>query len=500
MKPLILLLSLSLCAITSYSQRAEFTIYPNGLLYNDTTISRLRSIADSLQQHFDGSPLGRDYYAFRQGRGHYIRMTTGDVEAAVADIRQGIGYEDFVRKYAAAKVDYFVLATERDVKDDYHHLTIAEYTDELYDGPVNDAYFRISYNVHGEIAAESGEKAGENGKWVFHTTYPPGHSTEELRAFYFLQPLSSPKLPDASARLIFYTDYMIDTTAGIYYKDAWDDGPLFDQKRPAIGPAQALFRAYIRDSLPRFPEFQRLLSQAVPEVVSQKSFTDDVLEDFTAKYYSSSAALAMKRNRRITYMDNFDIEVRGPIVDMNIAILAAKSVNWPVFLKAHLQFMGYNYRGQVNGIKELEAIDIRVPDLLLGIGLQTIHPAQNHPWGSISKLGKDLVEVSDKQTAERAILATIRDPALDDYNRLRMHYLFLNYLFFLPDKENRLAGLRVLEDADKMLPVYLAAKVKTDPSVIERGNMASDFPSEFEFSWPYRPWKSRPDLYGTTIH
>src|ERR1700735_5589861 len=118
MKPLILLLLLSAGTITSYSQSAEFTVYPNGLIYDDTTITRLRSIADSLQKQFDKYPPGRDYYAIRQGRGHYIRMTTGDVRGAVADIRQGIGYEDFVKKYAEAKVDYFVLATERDVKDD----------------------------------------------------------------------------------------------------------------------------------------------------------------------------------------------------------------------------------------------------------------------------------------------------------------------------------------------------------------------------------------------
>jgi hypothetical protein len=131
MKPFILLLLLSAVGIVSYGQRAEFTVYPNGLIYNDTTISRLRSIADSLQQKFDHCPLVRDYYAIRQGRGHYIRLNTGDVKAAVADIQGGIGYGDFVRKYASARVDSFVLATEKDVKDDFHHWTIAEYTDEL---------------------------------------------------------------------------------------------------------------------------------------------------------------------------------------------------------------------------------------------------------------------------------------------------------------------------------------------------------------------------------
>jgi hypothetical protein len=94
----------------------------------------------------------------------------------------------------------------------------------------------------------------------------------------------------------------------------------------------------------------------------------------------------------------------------------------------------------------------------------------------------------------------IRDRELDDYNRLRMHYLFLNYLFFLPDKDSRLAGLRHLEEADKLLPAYLAAKVKTDPAVIEKGDKTRGFPTEFTYSYPYRPWIGRPDLYGIAGH
>src|SRR5580692_1270048 len=146
MKPLIL--SLLLCAVgtASHGQRAEFTIYPNGLIYDDATIGRLRSIADSLQQKFSTCPLAGDYYAIRQGRAHYIKMNSGDIKAAVADIQGGIGYEDFVKKYPSARVDSFVLVTEKDVKDDYNHRTIVTYTDELYDGPATDAYFSISHN------------------------------------------------------------------------------------------------------------------------------------------------------------------------------------------------------------------------------------------------------------------------------------------------------------------------------------------------------------------
>jgi hypothetical protein len=75
MKPFILLLLLSAVGTVSYGQKAEFTVYPNGLIYNDATVSRLRTIADSLQQTFDSIPLVRDYDGIRQ------KITPGDRSA-----------------------------------------------------------------------------------------------------------------------------------------------------------------------------------------------------------------------------------------------------------------------------------------------------------------------------------------------------------------------------------------------------------------------------------
>lgn len=491
-----LLLALTGIGITSFSQRLESPIDPNGLLYNITTIDHLRSIADSMQRRFHRSHPIRDYYSIQQGKGHYIRMSTGDIYAAMADIKRGIGYEEFVKKYRSAKTDSFVLVTKEYVQDYYHRQTLVRYADELYKGSVEDSYFDI--NISDD----------DKGKWVCNSTGPTSYTKEEFRAFYFLQPPVSEKLPDKYARLIFYTDYMIDTATPIYYKDACIDNEIDFRSRPANGPAftnfqqylnkqtglflakqnleklasssyrdstgqlrinfmyfavDSLKRCYIEDSLSRSPEFHNLLSQAVTEVLDSKELGNDDLEHYTAKYYSGSAALAMIRNRRIGYTCGLGASLLGPIRDLNIAQLAAATSNWSVFLKTHLLFMGFEYRGKrVTGIKELEDMDLHVPDLLLGIQLRIANPSENHPFKYPRNVGRDLTDVSDKKALEEKILSMIRSKELDDLNRLLLHNMFLSYLSFLPENQHRLTGLQQLEEADKQLPPYLYVKVRTD--------------------------------------
>jgi hypothetical protein len=105
MKQLLLLVAISIAGITSYSQEPEFHIYPNGLIYSDTTMGHLKFIVDSLQLKFKSCDLFRSYYSIRQGRGHSIRLGSGNIKEALADMRQDIDFEDVLKKYPLAKVE-----------------------------------------------------------------------------------------------------------------------------------------------------------------------------------------------------------------------------------------------------------------------------------------------------------------------------------------------------------------------------------------------------------
>jgi hypothetical protein len=120
----------------------------------------------------------------------------------------------------------------------------------------------------------------------------------------------------------------------------------------------------------------------------------------------------------------------------------------------------YAWGRRLTYIKELEDLDINVHELMLAICFAIDNPAGNHYFGSIGRLGRAFAEAKDRSKLEQEILKMIADNELDDLNRLRMHYLFLNYIYNLPKKQDRAAALPKLEAADKILPSYIYSKLE----------------------------------------
>jgi hypothetical protein len=205
--------------------------------------------------------------------------------------------------------------------------------------------------------------------------------------------------------------------------------------------------------------------------------TNDMFEYYTELYYSKSAALAMKRNRRVMGLCSMDDRPR--VHEMEIALLAAETANWQVFLRAHLDIMNDRADRFVNSnfaqakrktyIREIEDLDIDIQDLMLGISLGISNPSGNHYFGSIDRLGRAFAETKDSSSLELKILSAIEDGQLDDYNRLNMHYLFLNYIYYLRGKDHRVAAIAALEKADKSLPPYLVRVITFSKEVLEAG-------------------------------
>lgn len=103
---------------------------------------------------------------------------------------------------------------------------------------------------------------------------------------------------------------------------------------------------------------------------------------------------------------------------------------------------------------------------MLAICFRIVNPASNHYWGDIGRLGRAFAEAQGRPLLEQKILSIIEDNNLDDYNRLLMHYVFLNYTYYLDKKEDRLASIQKLKDADKKLPGYLIPQVAFKEEVI----------------------------------
>ena len=153
-----------------------------------------------------------------------------------------------------------------------------------------------------------------------------------------------------------------------------------------------------------------------------------------------------------------------------IAVLAAETVKWDIFLRAHLDIMNdrfdrvsdgsYAWVGRRTYIKELENLGINVPDLLIGTGLRSSNVSNNHYNSYASRLGRTISESKDRIAFETQLIDMINDENLDDYNRLLMFYIYRVYVQELEDYEKSWKNEKV--DKIKMgLPNYLNAQIKT---------------------------------------
>jgi hypothetical protein len=311
----------------------------------------------------------------------------------------------------------------------------------------------------------------------------------QLNAYYLETPVTSITIPEKYAAKILYADCMIDTTQNIYFPNARSDRDIQSHKR---GQKYGEFIGYVnnntfdsnrhnfyyygirasdtcvRNRLSLQPQFKKLLGEAAEEALQNDYKTSDWFEDMAGEYYSKKMELALRRSHKAVGFCSRDSGPRKHL--FSIALLAAETANWQVFLRAHLDIMNdrvdrmadanSEWGRRLTYIKELEDLDINVYELMLAICFVIDNPASNHYLGSIDRLGRAFAEAKDRTKLEQEILTMIEDNELDDLNRLRMHYLFLNYIYNLPKKQDRATALSKLEAADKKLPFYIYSKLE----------------------------------------
>lgn len=487
MKKITAFLILALSTFTAYSQGTEFGNYSNGLIYSDTTVKQLKYIVDSLNLKFRVCELDKVYLAKSQAKAHFIVLEKGDVKMAMQDIDAGISYEDFIRKYKHAEIVKELLVVKHKYQD-YEGQEVVELSSVGFDDQ-----YEYGFEFDGNDFKQY-DKPLKN-KWIYRYSHKDKYAPESIRAFYFTEDFSQRPLPEKYARMVQYSDCMVDTTTQVFYENAKNNDIWFS---PGKNTVPAKFMDYINlatnkpeydekdyesywknyevwdslkfariDSLRKAdPRFYKLLNEAVKEAL-EKGSPGDEFEEYVELYDSPKTALELKRNRVVVGGCSQDI---GPRVHaLNIARLSAETIHWELFLRAHLDIMNdrferasdgsYAWAGRKTYIRELEVLDINVLDLLLGISLRIENPSNNHYYGSIGRLGRALSETQQAAEIEMKMLEMIADNALDDYNRILMYYLFLNYNYNLEDEGKQAKNKEKLANTVKTLPQYLSSKI-----------------------------------------
>lgn len=243
-----------------------------------------------------------------------------------------------------------------------------------------------------------------------------------IRAFYFDKEFTSILLPEKYANRIGYADCLIDTTT-LKFKENAKQGWV-----------------HLSDNWPALP------------LVEQQKLLDRM------------------RSTRVVGSCSMDDSPR--VHAMNIAMLSAETTDWSIFLRSHLDIMNdrfdrvsdgsYAQQGRKTYIKELEALNINISDLIFGIILRVENPSKNHYYGRINRIGRALAETDNRNEIEQTMRSMIEDPELDDYNRVMIYFLFFNYCHHLEDEQLKVEAKQQLQAAITQLPNYLKNQIKEE--------------------------------------
>ncbi len=403
-------LIIGLCfTITAYFQDGEFKVYPNGLIYSEQTMGKLSQIVDSLNLKFKTCNFNTVFYSKSQAIGHIIKVDKGSIKDAKKDMENQISFDDFLKKYPKATVQRNVLILKSKYKN-YKKQDIVEI--EHFD-------LKSDYGFSIEYEDVSLYQKDFSNKWIFKHSKKTSYSDESLSAFYFPNNFSSVPIPQKYSQMIGYSDCLIDTTT-TKFKDNLESGWV------------------------------------------------ELPENWTALPENEKAKLLDKmRSTRVVGGCSMDSRPREHAI--NIALLSAETFNWEVFLKSHLDIMNDRFERMSDGsyawgqrntyIKELEELNINVPDLILGISFRIENPALNHYYGSIGRVGRALSETKNRNEIEQAMLSIISDKELDTFNRLLFYFLFKNYNHYIKDETVKKDNNVKLATATKTLPDFVSERL-----------------------------------------
>lgn len=499
------------CLILSswcFAQNGNPAIHQNELIYSEKTIDILTELVDSLHASYPEANLGLRYKAIEQARGYYIEMFGPACMKATEDLKAGITLKKFRKRYPEAEISSLKIIARTEHKN-YDGDQVVSFS-----GIPSDSPFGTEIEFDEDIEQYQGEL---RSKWSgYYYSYDSYNSESEemeteyrLLGYYLDTPFEDFSIPESYNNHIDYADYVIDTATTIYRDsasrfDSWYN-EISGQSNPAIGACMNYIHTSIhnprldstsdywqykrwyqvriqllKDSFSNDPQLKQLLGDAVNEVVKNdfkyrdsddpldelflgKTYNREEFEEYVEYFFAPEIALEIKRNRMVYGECSQD---EAPVLHLiDIARLAAKSGNWNVFFKAHMAVLNDNVHRVVDSsfgmarrktyLKEIEAIGVRVSDLVLGISLRISNSSPNHYFGDVGRLGKALSESEDKSAVEKVLIAAISDQDLDEYNRVLLYYLFLNYVDHLKESPRYDHAKELAEKAKMTFPKAL---------------------------------------------
>lgn len=485
MKALVFAAGLLLCAVAPAQDYLEFRDQPNGLMYSDASMKVLRRMVDSLNLRFKTCDLSRTFYAHPQARIYNIvfKSKTNNLKAIIKDVDQGVSFNSLAEKYRKLMnykdtTRWCILLPNNNAEDEDGKYRYLEGNAESgYDSQTLDSNVR-QYFIPGQLP-------DVKGKWSY-TYFSKDWADDEYSLYcsFFPEAFRQQQLPAKYAALIQYVDCMIDTNARVFLtthgnsRYSRTSNPV-KQVSDYIDKAMNRYRGKewyeeFDDSAVNFAvinlkddsHFRQLVNTAIDSCLKHSN-GDGAFEYLVNKIVSPQTALKLKRNRVVWGTCSQDQSPR--VHARSIALLAAETHSWDIFLRTHLDIMNdrfermsdgsYAYSARKTYLKELEELNLNVTDLMLGLTLHAQNVADNHYYGTVWRLGWALTESKERKEFEGRLIEMLKDTQLDSFNRGLLFILFSSYLNHLGDKVEARELLNKIKNNKQVFPKDLHAAI-----------------------------------------
>jgi hypothetical protein len=432
------------------NRATEFGTFENGFMYHDSSMKQLQKMVEDQHIRFRNCSNNNIFNSIQQVKMRCFKIQVN--KSIVKDI--------------CLKLDQQSPLTALLAEYDARFLKLDSTNQLLLDYGINEDNDR--YYV-------GGPDEGFNADWALNKTAVNGitnrvfytvdkvKGNEQLREInirYFDGAFTSLPLPAKYAAYLNYVDCMVDTTTDIFLGTSGrehirNDLPKYqndvhnyiDKKRRVQRKEKYRFEIlnseqvnFAITQLSNDTIFLKLLSIAA-DSSCRNGDADETLEFLVGKLISRPLELELKRHRIVMGNCSQDPTPRDHARD--IAVLAAETNKWDIFLRAHLNIMNDRFTRMSDGsyawgrrltyIRELEALDINVVDLMFGLTLRASNTSVHHYQGTIWRVGRAMSETKGRLKFEREIDLILKDPALDDFNRSLFFMLYRSYLAYLPD-------------------------------------------------------------------
>lgn len=437
----------------------------DGLMYTAQDMQQLKKIADSLGVSYLRCPVF-SFTAWHQAPAVSVEFRSkGPLTELIAALDSGVALKTLRERYGHM------------IKGTTGAAVVASDQGRFYAGNVT---------AFGELHTDSARAARwlhlEPGDWVYRTSsaYTKEGQVNILNAWQLTDNLVAPVIPERYGRLISYTDCLVDTSIRLMLPES----RLADRDRSLsllktyvlrkTSKKKIVLEGVFQEELP-YKDLQDYVLAHYKDDSTVHRLTEETLlsgiegyltEGFTAiakQVIPAERLLDLYRSARVTGFCSMDSRPREHA--RAIAVLASRTHNWPVFIRAHLNIMNdymdrmtdgsYAQSGRKTHLRELELINIHTTDLLLGSAMRASNMAAGHYYGAINRYGRALSETQNPAAFESQIKKMLSDKQLDDVNKLLLFALYANYCYSQPTKEKATEKISALRREAGQYPLYI---------------------------------------------